>query len=108
MGDNMLTLTKLKDAIKQTDKETVRDLIESLGEDVVDAALELGISVDSIKEAYSGEFSNDVDFAQNMAEEIGALKKNETWPYTCIDWEYAARELMYDYSEQNGHYFRNI
>ena len=27
---------------------------------------------------------------------------------TCIDWEFASRELMYDYFEVDGYYFRNL
>lgn len=26
------------------------------------------------------------------------LDKGDRWPYTCIDWEHAAKELRYDYS----------
>jgi hypothetical protein len=38
------------------------------------------------------------DYARELAEDGGMLKDNESWPYTCIDWEKAARELQYDYS----------
>jgi antirestriction protein len=38
------------------------------------------------------------DYARELAEDCGMLKDNESWPYTCIDWEKAARELQYDYS----------
>lgn len=65
-------------------------------------------TAEDVEEAYQGEYSSDVDFAQEMAEQLGALKDNTEWPYTCIDWEYAARELMYDYFESNGYYFRNL
>ena len=43
-------------------------------------------------------------YAQELAEDIGAIKADSTWPHTCIDWEHAARELQYDYSavEING------
>jgi hypothetical protein len=41
-----------------------------------------------------------------MAEQCGMIEKNISWPYTCIDWEFAARELMYDYISEDGHYFR--
>lgn len=76
--------------------------------EVICAALYLGIAPDDIDEAYSGEFSSDEDFAQDMAEQLGAIDRNAKWPQTCIDWEHAARELMYDYCEHNGHYFRNL
>lgn len=43
-----------------------------------------------------------------MADQLGAIDNSARWPQTCIDWEQAAKELRYDYSEDNGHYFRNL
>ncbi len=60
------------------------------------------------QEAFEGTYKNDEDFAYHMAEETGAIDNSASWPYTCIDWEQAAKELMYDYFESNGFYFRNI
>ena len=76
--------------------------------EIVNAAIDCDIQGSDIDEAYNGEFSSDEDFAQDMAEQLGAIEKNATWPNNCIDWEYAAKELMYDYCESNGHYFRNL
>lgn len=39
------------------------------------------------------------DYAQQLAEDIGAIKTDAGWPYTCIDWEQAAKELAMDYME---------
>ena len=76
--------------------------------DVISAAIDCDIQPVDIDEAYSGEYSSDEDFAEETAESCGMIDKSLSWPYTCIDWECAARELMYDYSEANGHYFRNL
>ncbi len=38
------------------------------------------------------------DYARELAEDIGAVKSGMEWPYTCIDWERAARDLQSDYS----------
>lgn len=38
------------------------------------------------------------DYAQELASDIGAIKDDASWPYTCIDWEKAARELRVDYT----------
>lgn len=38
------------------------------------------------------------EYAQTLAEDIGAIDRNATWPLTCIDWAQAARELQMDYS----------
>ena len=37
-------------------------------------------------------------YAQELAEDIGAIQPNLSWPYTCIDWKLAARDLQFDYS----------
>jgi hypothetical protein len=39
------------------------------------------------------------DYAQQLAEDIGAIDDSATWPNNCIDWERAARELRMDYTE---------
>lgn len=38
------------------------------------------------------------EYAQELADDIGAIPKDATWPMTCIDWDQAARELRYDYT----------
>lgn len=38
------------------------------------------------------------EYAQQLAEEIGAVDPDVKWPMKCIDWKQAARELKYDYS----------
>ena len=39
------------------------------------------------------------DYCRQFAEDIGAIPSDVSWPCTCIDWERAARELAYDYSQ---------
>lgn len=38
------------------------------------------------------------DYAQELAEDIGAIDSNATWPNNCIDWGRATRELQMDYT----------
>ena len=38
------------------------------------------------------------EFAQELAEEIGAVNTDSSWPNNCIDWEQAAHELQMDYT----------
>lgn len=38
------------------------------------------------------------DYAQQLAEDIGAVDRNAAWPNNCIDWKQAAKELEMDYS----------
>jgi antirestriction protein len=75
--------------------------------DVIDAGLDCEIPLESIMGAYQGQYDNDIDFAQLRAEECGAITYDEKWPLNCIDWEGAAYELMFDFTQSNGHYFSN-
>jgi len=38
------------------------------------------------------------DYAQELAEDCGMLNDSDRWPYTCIDWDRAARDLKMDYT----------
>lgn len=38
------------------------------------------------------------DYAQELAEDIGAISDSMTWPVNCIDWEEAANILKLDYT----------
>jgi hypothetical protein len=52
------------------------------------------------------------EYAQELADDIGAIDKNATWPLNCIDWEQASDELLNDYSEVTvndiTYYFRSF
>ena len=62
---------------------------------------------EALEESYTGQYSNDEDFAEDMHEQTGEEISN-SWPHNCIDWTRSARDLMYDYCVSNGHYFRSI
>ena len=36
-------------------------------------------------------------YAQELADDIGAIPSGLSWPCTCIDWDRAVRELKHDY-----------
>ena len=38
------------------------------------------------------------EYAEQLADDIGAIPPDADWPLTCIDWEQAARELQQDYT----------
>ena len=38
------------------------------------------------------------EYAEQLAEDIGAINRNASWPNNCIDWERAACELQADYT----------
>ena len=77
-----------------------------LGEDVVMAWLEvMDWDKDGIEEAYSGSYSSDEEFAQELFEQIYDIPD---YLQGHIDWESVAYDIMMDYFESNGHYFRSI
>ena len=41
--------------------------------------------------------ANFKEYAQEMAEDIGAINGKIGWPHSCIDWDQAVRELKMDY-----------
>lgn len=62
--------------------------------------------VDFVDDNYNGEWDSDEDFVEDLLESTGDIPSN--FPsYIAIDWERTARNIMYDYFEEDGHYFRN-
>lgn len=78
-------------------REITEAFIDCFGGDLQQA-------LNNYKDAYVGQYNSDEDFAEEMAEQMG-YETPSGWPYNCIDWERAARDLMFDYSESNGYYF---
>jgi len=98
-----------KGLYSESDLSEVYDYLEAfkssgIDEDAFEAGYELGIPLNSISDAYYGQYRNDEDFAYDYAEQAGLIPDN-VWPSNCIDWNQAARELMLDFVEQDGYYF---
>lgn len=70
------------------DELATLDELARQGEDVADWPDGLTLIRDSYFE----------DYAQEFAEDIGAINADASWPNNCIDWEQAARELQVDYT----------
>ena len=68
---------------------------------------EHGYDVEDFDEAYQGEWDNDEDFVQELLEDTGSLPKDLPF-YIHIDWESTSRDVMMDYFEIEGHYFRSL
>jgi len=52
---------------------------------------------------YYGEYANDIEFVEYLYENDIPFNLPS---FIVIDWEATARNIMYDYFESNGHYFR--
>jgi len=83
------------------DWDKIHAYYKNMGGDLSDA-------FDNWEEAYQGEYGDDVAFACDLADQLGAIDKNAGWPMNCIDWERAAKDLMYDHFESDGFYFRSL
>ena len=98
----------------KTEDEKLLEQMENYGIDEDDlnacrAYLEARIADDlkNFSEAYQGEHNNDEDFVKQLLEDTEGLLKNLP-PYIHINWEATTRDIMIDYTEQDGHYFRNL
>lgn len=81
------------------DEEINQAYINIIGEEYAKA--------EEAEEAYQGKHDSDEDFVQELLEDTGGIPKD--FPdYIHIDWEWTAKEIMMDYSEDNGYYFRNL
>ena len=105
-----MTISKFDDIIDSRDLmeriEELEDEIDNL-DDEEKEGLELLKKFASEFEGYAPDFaygevairdSYFKQYAMDLAEDIGAIDRNSSWPNTCIDWEQAARELQMDYS----------
>jgi antirestriction protein len=79
---------------------------------------------EDVQDAYCGEYANGADYAQELAEDVTpvalegkpvGLMLATVWPYTCIDWDRAWRELelgdgMWTHPTGNGtvYVFRSL
>lgn len=94
LGEEMRNLLDESDSLDENDRERLadlRNLAEQLGTD----------DLESYGDNYEPTLilaSTFEEYARELAEDIGAITGEETWPLNCIDWEHAARELAYDYT----------
>ncbi|MCK5608943.1 antirestriction protein ArdA [Candidatus Pacearchaeota archaeon] len=93
--------------IEWTEEE--QDIIDAshYDEEVFEAARECGIEFENVDEAYNGAWSSDENFVQQLLEDTGCIP-SDLPGYVHIDWESTARDIMMDYCEHDGHYFRNL
>jgi hypothetical protein len=89
--------------IAELEELLVADLIEA--EDYVEllALRKLADQGDGIEDwAHGATLIRDsyfVDYAKELADDLGAYPHEATWPYTCIDWDEAAHDLRQDYTQ---------
>ena len=74
------------------------DMLRALAHDGEQASGDWQYGTTLIRDSYF------VKYAQESAEDIGAIDDDARWPHTSIDWDDAARDLRMDYTsiEFNG------
>lgn len=93
-------------SVDEADDLLINAMDTRLEDEVIEAGLACGIPVTACEQAYQGHYGSDEEFAMEVADSMGLTDRELSWPHDCIDWERAARELMYDYVEHGGYYFR--
>jgi len=77
------------------------------GAEKIAAAVACDVQIEDIDEAFAGQYDSDEDFVQDLPEEMGDIPKDfPAWIH--INWTATARDVMMDYSEDNGYYFRQL
>ena len=99
--------TEVKACLKNTDRDTLKDLLGQFDEDLICKYQGEGNSLDTMQEAYQGKFYSDEGFVEYLCQECGDIPKDLP-SYVYIDWERTARDIMTDFFEVNGHYFRSM
>ncbi len=82
----------------------IAKLKENYSEDAVEAYFRIGGYLKDFEEAYQGSHASDSEFAKQLLEDIGDIPDLPS--YVHIDWEATASEIMMDYDEEDGYYFR--
>ena len=82
--------------------------IDQSDRELLEAFLDAGFDGDlsDAQDRYAGRFAQDEEFAQELLEDSEDYLRDIPH-YIIIDWEATARNIMYDYTSENGHYFRN-
>ena len=103
LSDVIVWLTKELDGAEEVENY-LSDFLECNDEKVLIAAYNCDISPEHIEECYCGEWSSDEEFTQDLLEDTGEVSFLPH--YVHIDWEKTANDIMMDYQEDDGHYFR--
>jgi DNA repair exonuclease SbcCD ATPase subunit len=100
--DDLNTAEELEEA-EDTLKDAESDLADWDGEEELKTLKALADQCEGCGDWGHGESlirdSYFEEYAEQLADDIGAIDRNAKWPVNCIDWEKAARELQYDYTE---------
>lgn len=78
--------------MRDENEEAELQTLEAFAADIRDACPDYHYGETLIHDRYF------VEYARELASDIGAIQPKLSWPYTCIDWQAAADELRHDYT----------
>lgn len=82
-----------------------KKVADELGYEVVKAGVDLGIPLESIEDAYLGEYESMEDYAEEYIDSTGMLSEVPESLRYYFDTAAFARDLSMDVNEQDGHFF---
>ena len=84
----------------------ILEVLEDVDTEVLSAGLALGLEIESIRDNYFGYFGSERELAEYHVDEglMGEVPENLK---NYLDYDHMGRELSWDYSEHEGHYFHN-
>lgn len=113
--DTARTEALIEDKIQELFKQWVEDngtleleAYEGYAENLTLDLLEIEDWSSEAEENYAGEFYNDEEFTESLLEETEDMNSLPDVIRYHIDWSGVARDIMHDYFEVSGHYFRNV
>lgn len=95
---NTLELAIEEYGLEDYDKESVLAYIKTFSIEDFDLS--------DFENRYEGKYSDSEAFAREQAESLGFIDRKITWPNNHIDWKAAAIDIMQDYYEEDGYYFK--
>jgi hypothetical protein len=102
------TLTEMRERETLTEEEQgeLRDLAETVEDNAGELATLRALAEEGANNADDWQYGETlirdsyfVTYAEELADDIGAIDQNAGWPLRHIDWDAAADELKQDYSE---------
>jgi hypothetical protein len=101
----------IKGECSPIEAQEAAELLQTIAEESGD--LEAGIAwvnwtgkdwdADSFRDDFQGRYDSFMTFAEELAQELyGQELEAARWPFSCIDWDRAARDLSFDYYEDTA------
>jgi hypothetical protein len=91
LAEREKALDEANEAFSEDEREEIQ-VLRALADEASGYAADWNHGESLIRDSYFKEF------AQQLAEDIGAIDPSATWPLNCIDWEEAAEQLKADYT----------